>query len=508
MSLWHDLITTALVGTERQAPPAPEAGTPLGDALAGLERREPAAALLSAAGAASLYERAGRLPSRDARPAPVPAEPDAQPTCSPRSAQHLELMLSGTHAAALPEWLGLAVRRGFRVPERLLPELLQAGRQSREFREPILQVAGKRGRWLAAQNPEWNYLAIEDEEEASWETGSRAARQVVFGRMRAADPDQARELLAQSWAQEPADERSGFLGAFKDGLSLADEPFLEAALDDRSKGVRATAADLLARLPGSALGARMRDRVLPLVSVRTSSGLLGLGQTTQIELTLPDECDKAMVRDGVEPKPPQHDRRFGEKAWWLVQLLAAVPPRTWSEAAGARPEEVLQAAVKSEWKELLVEAWAIAAERSADAEWAEALLLLGDTRADAREGLVALIPTARREQLLIQLLERGQEALDPKHPALQMLQQCRHAWSPELARAVLAALGARLAGKPKSEYALSELLVQWSLYMPPSLADEAAQGTLSETESYWPERINRMTSMLQFRREMLEEMQR
>jgi len=44
------------------------------------------------------------------------------------------------------------------------------------------------------------------------------------------------------------------------GLSLADEPLLEAALDERDAGVRGWAAHLLARLPGSALGQRMARR--------------------------------------------------------------------------------------------------------------------------------------------------------------------------------------------------------------------------------------------------------
>ena len=53
-----------------------------------------------------------------------------------------------------------------------------------------------------------------------------------------------------------------FLSVLADGLSLADEPLLEAALDDRAAEVRSWAAYLLARLPGSALGQRMAERAL------------------------------------------------------------------------------------------------------------------------------------------------------------------------------------------------------------------------------------------------------
>jgi hypothetical protein len=254
----------------------------------------------------------------------------------------------------------------------------------------------------------------------------------------------------------------------------------------------------------------MWERVRPLVNVRTTSGLLGLGRKTQVEVTLPGEHDKAMARDGVEAKPPQYDKRFGEKAWWLVQMLGAVPPKTWSDAAGASPEDVLEAALKTEWKELLVEGWTVAAERASDPDWGEALLLRASPRVDAREGLVALLPTARREAVLLRFLARGFEVLDHQHPAMQILQQCRHPWSPELARAVLAAARERIARAASHDWTLHEQLLQWALYIPPVLADEAAEGwpSFEESRSYWPERINRMTSLLQFRREMLEEIQR
>ena len=48
-----------------------------------------------------------------------------------------------------------------------------------------------------------------------------------------------------------------FLDSLRTGLGPQDEPFLEQALADRSRNVRAVAAELLSALPGSALAARM-----------------------------------------------------------------------------------------------------------------------------------------------------------------------------------------------------------------------------------------------------------
>src|SRR5204862_5128726 len=110
---------------------------------------------LGAAAALSLYTRCGCLPAADPEPPPEPAEPDALPRCSPRSAEHLALMLSGRFREALPEWLAAAAAAGRRVPERLLPDLLSAGRTHAELRPGIAPVLGRRGAWLAAQNEEW-----------------------------------------------------------------------------------------------------------------------------------------------------------------------------------------------------------------------------------------------------------------------------------------------------------------------------------------------------------------
>src|SRR5205807_3841100 len=134
-----------------------------------------------------------------------------QPVCGPGAARHLEMMLGGTHREALPGWLQAAARTGARVPERLLPELLQAGRQHRDLRGWIAAVAGRRGRWLAQQNPDWAYLASEEDEVLGWETSPRAARQLHLQVLRATDPARAREQLAQTWEQEGADERAAFL---------------------------------------------------------------------------------------------------------------------------------------------------------------------------------------------------------------------------------------------------------------------------------------------------------
>src|SRR5690242_7343876 len=105
MDVWTELIKTAVIGTERQALNLQPASSALAELLARLSNEDREGALLSAAAAVSLYERAGRLPVKDAMPLPATCVADEMPSCSQRAAAlHLRLMLEGQHAELLAEW--------------------------------------------------------------------------------------------------------------------------------------------------------------------------------------------------------------------------------------------------------------------------------------------------------------------------------------------------------------------------------------------------------------------
>src|SRR5205814_2317622 len=130
------------------------------------------------------------------------------------------------------------------------------------------------------------------------------------------------------------------------------EPFLEAALDDRRKEVRRAAADLLARLPGSRLRRQMEERLRPLIALKR--GMLG---GLRFEITLPEQCDAGMTRDGIgsETRPSG----VGEKWCWLAEMISMAPPAFWCESWGKRPAELLKAVGESESSELLLVGWAM-----------------------------------------------------------------------------------------------------------------------------------------------------
>ncbi|HYN88251.1 MAG TPA: hypothetical protein VER55_06965, partial [Ardenticatenaceae bacterium] len=61
MSAWQELVSAAVMGTERQPFSPPRLGGSLGQLLGQLDTAEPEGALLGTAALFSLYRHAGRL---------------------------------------------------------------------------------------------------------------------------------------------------------------------------------------------------------------------------------------------------------------------------------------------------------------------------------------------------------------------------------------------------------------------------------------------------------------
>lgn len=512
-NLWDDLLKASLLGTERQRPAVPAGDGALGAVLARFAPEPADRALLSAAAAVSVYRRAGSVPPVDeSAMSSLGAGENDLPQVSWRSGQHLQAMLGGTHVDVLPEWLLAAGAAGRRVPDVALPRLLDAARGNRDLREPLRPVLGQRGRWLAAQNPDWAFAAEGDvfgdvgDADEVWQTGQRAARVSVLTRLRHADPARARSLLESTWAQEPAEDRARFLSSFLHGLSPADEPLLEAALDDRSKDVRRVAAGLLARLSGSRFVRRMTDRAVPLLAWKA-------GKKPRVEVTLPATPDKAAERDGVEAKST--DPRIGQKQWWLRQIVSAVPPATWAKRWGAAPAEIVAAVRKSEFEAVLVTAWAQAAARNSDMAWAEAILATETTTVMEHAGeqvvaeLQAALPGSRREALVLEHLAQddgGEEDLT----GLRLLRSHAGAWGPRLARAVVGRVRAtmrRTGRRGTGEWTSAALLREAAPRVPPPMFDELSRGWPEDAKDWdrWKTHVDEFLAKVQFRRDMLEE---
>ncbi len=507
-SLWPALLTTALLGTERQALTLPSTSGPLGAVFNQLNPADTEGALLSAAGTVALYRRVGRGPTTESFPLPPPCESDESPRCSHRAGQHLALMLTGQLAEALPEWLRAVAQAGQRIPEEHLPALLAFGKANVNQQEAILPVLGVRGRWLAKQNSVWMYGSVGEAnvDESVWQIGTRDERLALLKRLRAQNPTRAREVLLSTWEQEAPEDRAAFLLLLQINLSLDDEPFLESVLDDRRKEVRHPAADLLAHLSQSQLCQRMMERVRPLIRWTKS-------KTPHLAITPPEECTKEMQRDGVEAKAR---KGTGEKTWWFIQMLGMTPPAVWPKELSKPIPELIASALGGEWQDAFLEGWTLAAIRFGDEAWTEALArewMTNDkshaalAKADLYPALMRF-PVARFEKLLAEALKTDESPLHDQHPAFWLLRRNEQPWSATLTRKLIASLRARIAAgtqKGQAFWGVRSLLKRYALQILPTLYDEISRGWPTEEKGWgvWEKDVEEMLALLQFRRDML-----
>jgi Family of unknown function (DUF5691) len=350
VSTWDDLLSTALVGTARRTFTLDEFAI---DGADRIEADSAEAAVLAAAALAASYRRAGWIPPTWRGTLAPPAGPDERPECTPAAAQLLELLINrgirlegGTEPLAV-HWLTAARDAGRRPPYRLLADLLRFGTASTATRALVKDVIGSRGTWLAQHNPSWRWAATVPPQDVveRFATGTRADRLALLTGLRATEPDFARTLVEDTWADEQAATRAGFLDTLHIGLSTRDEPLLERALGDRAASVRAAAAALLDRLPGSARAKRMAERGRNL-------------RKKDATFELPGEPDEAARRDGVTD---HHEPGHGLAVSWLIQILAATPLSTWDiKLIGKAGREVISG-------------WTKAALRQRDQEWLTAL---------------------------------------------------------------------------------------------------------------------------------------
>lgn len=407
-SVWDALVAAALLGTER-APAVPTGDGPAGALVeAASAGADPSRRLLVAAAVLGPWVEAGRGATRATAPPPRCTGPD-RPPCRVGAARVLARLFREERARGLlAEWFARADRAGVRVPDELLPACLEhlGGVKDAVEANAVRAALGARGAWLARQHPTWAaFVAPDGDPAAAWATGDRARRLTLLARLRRDDPAAARALVEGTLAQEEPADREAIVAVFATGLSPADEPFLEARLDDRRKAVRTTAAELLARLPASAFARRMAARVPAHVTYEPARRALLRTKPAVFSVTLTGAPDAAALRDGLEASGD--GKALGLAG--LVHLVACTPLPTWMGLGATRPREVLDAAARTDFAAELLRAFALAAERQRDLAWAEALVTLAlDPPRDAKAAtgghgppiMLAWLPQGERERLV------------------------------------------------------------------------------------------------------------
>jgi hypothetical protein len=448
-----------------------------------LARVPEAARLWHSIAAADLWQRAGFEPgdgtahleaaSRDVAIAPRAAE------------QVLQLILRGIHPELLDDWLALARSAKVSLPHACLAPLIDLSLQRRALRAAVAPLLGERGRWLLAQHPAWSEaFAADVVQPGSWELGSLAQRVEALRALRGLEPAAALAALEADWAQEPADHRIALLPCLSCGLGLADEAFLERALDDKRKEVRSIAQQLLATLPGSQLRERGKARLVALLSFERPT----------LTLRLPQQCDKAMKRDGVGLATHYG---VGEKAGWLQDMMCSVAPHFWSEHWQLTAREVIALFAADEFRTVLLTGLAHAAGRALDAEpgpaaiaWFVTLIGYSAPRGDLDLIHVLLpylqrLPLAEQERLVQGWLgeSSGPYAFDY---AMRWAEQ-HGALSADLARLLLGHVQQQMLAAPQHDYSSRARFKTLAQVLDAGDLAYAAAGWPPDTWEHWPQ---------------------
>jgi len=147
---WQELVTAALLGTDRRDPPAPVG--PLVDLVADTARVAPSERMLAHVAACTAVRRAGVLPAPAAPPL-APPPPDERPVCPPAAVERWHHVTSSWPVLE-DEWMRTLLANGWRAAPELLPAMLRRHRADPHRRERALEAAGPLGPWLIEQLPE------------------------------------------------------------------------------------------------------------------------------------------------------------------------------------------------------------------------------------------------------------------------------------------------------------------------------------------------------------------
>jgi hypothetical protein len=148
--LWRELVTAALLGTDRREPPDPPTGL-IGDLVDDTVRTDSASRMLATVGAVTAARRAAFVPLPAADPC-QPPQADARLICPPHAAATWRTVVADWPVLE-DEWVLSVIEHGFRLAPDVLVELLLRHRSDAVRRARVALAGGPLTAWLVGQLP-------------------------------------------------------------------------------------------------------------------------------------------------------------------------------------------------------------------------------------------------------------------------------------------------------------------------------------------------------------------
>ena len=244
------------------------------------------------------YRQCGIMAAQKEIMAPS-AEQEEKKYCSNDAHLVLVDILGEESNGLLKLWLQNCYEKQQIILPEIVPQLLQTGVQQKRLQPLITACCGKRGQWISSFNAAWNFSSMQTDEEL-WQTGTLEQRKETLKYIRKNDASKSREWLQETWAQEDANTRAGFLEIFSDNLSADDIPFLESLSEDKSKKVKDEATRLLKQIPGSSIVQLYEQILSQSVVLKKEKGLLGMRSKMVLQFKLPALIDESVYKTGID----------------------------------------------------------------------------------------------------------------------------------------------------------------------------------------------------------------
>lgn len=506
---WKELVKLALLGTDRSSLSAAMKAELRGYGID--TDKEITEVVLESAALYAPLQKAGYVPIKWEKDLMEKSSEEQLAPCTKSSANHLSLILMGRYPYALIEFVQTMANYQKCVPFELLPELLDKCTKDEVLWQQVQPIIGYRGNWLLDLNPIWQKLKVETSQE-KWETGTKVERVAILKQSRRKDPMAGLTMLLSTWAEDGLAEKVAFLKCLSIGLSDLDEVFLEECLDFPRKEIRENAAILLSELPNSQLQQRILAYLRETVKISQVEGV------EKPFVILPSPKDKALIRDGINPK--RKWKKGGETTGMLYQMVAILPPHHWTKIFERSPSETLYFFTQSEWAMMLIEGVAKAATLHSSVDWMEAVFRFWLANYNNRQWselniqlLLTELPDEVFNEVLFEKL-KARKALPEEHsPLIQLLQKENCPWDDRLTNILMPQLKEWIADNVSYSWTgiqYRKMLKQAAYNIAPKKEKQLSQFWIGAAQNWagWEKDIQQFLTVLRFRREMLEELEK
>ncbi len=147
---WNELVTAALLGTDRRDPPA--APGLLGDFVADTVRSDPSSRMLAQIAACTAIRRAAVLPGEALAPL-ADSTIDERSPCPPAAVDRWR-HITTSWPVLEDEWVTVLITNGWRAAPELVPAMLRRHRRDPLRHLRVVLAAGRTANWLVEHLPE------------------------------------------------------------------------------------------------------------------------------------------------------------------------------------------------------------------------------------------------------------------------------------------------------------------------------------------------------------------